>query len=56
MPVFLTSYSNVDGVMRKTVERFGRIDVLLKNTAIYVTWNSVRASSRNCLNRTACWK
>ncbi len=30
------SYSNVDGLMRETVGRFGRIDVLLNNAAIYV--------------------
>lgn len=31
------SYSNVEGLMRETVDRFGRIDVLLNNAAIYVT-------------------
>jgi 3-oxoacyl-[acyl-carrier protein] reductase len=31
------SYANVEGLMRETVDRFGRIDVLLNNAAIYVT-------------------
>jgi 3-oxoacyl-[acyl-carrier protein] reductase len=31
------SYSSVDGLMRETVGRFGHIDVLLNNAAIYVT-------------------
>ncbi len=31
------SYSDVEGLMRDTVNRFGRIDVLLNNAAIYVT-------------------
>lgn len=30
-------FSNVEGLMRETVERFGRIDVLINNAAIYVT-------------------
>jgi 3-oxoacyl-[acyl-carrier protein] reductase len=30
-------YSNVADLMRETLERFGRIDVLLNNAAIYVT-------------------
>lgn len=31
------SYFSVDGLMRETADRFGRIDVLLNNAAIYVT-------------------
>jgi 3-oxoacyl-[acyl-carrier protein] reductase len=31
------SFANVDGLMRETVKKFGRIDVLLNNAAIYVT-------------------
>jgi 3-oxoacyl-[acyl-carrier protein] reductase len=31
------SYSNVEGLIRETVNRLGRIDVLLNNAAIYVT-------------------
>lgn len=31
------SYSNVEGLMRETLERLGRVDVLLNNAAIYVT-------------------
>jgi 3-oxoacyl-[acyl-carrier protein] reductase len=31
------SYGNIDGLMRETRDRFGRIDVLLNNAAIYVT-------------------
>lgn len=31
------SYASVAGLMRETAERFGRIDVLLNNAAIYVT-------------------
>jgi 3-oxoacyl-[acyl-carrier protein] reductase len=30
-------YASVEGLMRETVDRFGRIDVLLNNAAIYVT-------------------
>jgi 3-oxoacyl-[acyl-carrier protein] reductase len=30
-------YLNVEGLMRETADRFGRIDVLLNNAAIYVT-------------------
>jgi len=33
----VTKYSNVEGLMRETVDKFGRIDVLLNNAAIYVT-------------------
>jgi 3-oxoacyl-[acyl-carrier protein] reductase len=31
------SYPSVEGLVRETVERFGRIDVLLNNAAVYVT-------------------
>jgi 3-oxoacyl-[acyl-carrier protein] reductase len=31
------NYANVEGLMRETVDRLGRIDVLLNNAAIYVT-------------------
>jgi 3-oxoacyl-[acyl-carrier protein] reductase len=31
------NYMNVEGLMRETADRFGRIDVLLNNAAIYVT-------------------
>lgn len=31
------SYPSIEGLMRETVERFGRIDVLLNNAAIYVS-------------------
>src|SRR5215471_20766951 len=31
------SFPSVEGLMRETVKRFGRIDVLLNNAAIYVT-------------------
>jgi 3-oxoacyl-[acyl-carrier protein] reductase len=31
------SYVNVEGLMRETADKFGRIDVLLNNAAIYVT-------------------
>ncbi len=33
----VTSYSNVEGLMRETLNKFGKIDVLLNNAAIYVT-------------------
>jgi 3-oxoacyl-[acyl-carrier protein] reductase len=33
----VTNYPNVEGLMRETVKKFGRIDVLLNNAAIYVT-------------------
>lgn len=33
----VTNYSNVQGLMRESLEKFGRIDVLLNNAAIYVT-------------------
>lgn len=35
--VDVTDYANVQSLMRETVDRFGRIDVLLNNAAIYVT-------------------
>lgn len=35
-PTDVRSYPSVEGLMRETVERFGRIDVLLNNAAIYV--------------------
>ena len=31
------SYSSIEGLMRETVDKFGRIDILLNNAAIYVT-------------------
>src|SRR5215470_1241119 len=31
------SFPSVEGLIRETVKRFGRIDVLLNNAAIYVT-------------------
>ena len=31
------NFFNVEGLMRETVDKFGRIDVLLNNAAIYVT-------------------
>jgi 3-oxoacyl-[acyl-carrier protein] reductase len=33
----VTKYTNVTGLMSETLQRFGRIDVLLNNAAIYVT-------------------
>ena len=33
----VTQFSNVEGLMRETVAKFGKIDVLLNNAAIYVT-------------------
>jgi 3-oxoacyl-[acyl-carrier protein] reductase len=30
-------WANVEGLMRETLDRFGRIDILLNNAAIYVT-------------------
>lgn len=33
----VTNFSNVQGLMQETVNKFGRIDVLLNNAAIYVT-------------------
>ena len=33
----VTKFSNVEGLMRETVNKFGKIDVLLNNAAIYVT-------------------
>lgn len=30
-------FTNVDGLMQETVKKFGRVDVLLNNAAIYVT-------------------
>src|SRR5437867_9518074 len=31
------SFADVEGLMRETVDRFGRLDILLNNAAIYVT-------------------
>jgi len=31
------SFADVEGLMRETVDRFGRVDILLNNAAIYVT-------------------
>ncbi|MGH7798900.1 MAG: SDR family NAD(P)-dependent oxidoreductase [Candidatus Binatia bacterium] len=31
------SFANIQGLMQETVKRFGRIDVLLNNAAIYIT-------------------
>jgi NAD(P)-dependent dehydrogenase (short-subunit alcohol dehydrogenase family) len=33
----VSHYANVQGLMRESLEKFGRIDVLLNNAAIYVT-------------------
>src|SRR3970282_2727512 len=33
----VTQFSNVEGLMRETVAKFGKIDVLLNNAAIHVT-------------------
>ena len=33
----VTNYANVEGLMKETLQRFGRINVLLNNAAIYVT-------------------
>jgi 3-oxoacyl-[acyl-carrier protein] reductase len=33
----VTQFSNVQGLMREAADKFGRIDVLLNNAAIYVT-------------------
>jgi len=33
----VTNYPNVEGLMRETVDKFGRIDVLINNAAIYIT-------------------
>lgn len=33
----VTRYGSIEGLMRETRDRFGRIDVLLNNAAIYVT-------------------
>lgn len=35
----VTQYENIEGLMKETRERFGHIDVLLNNAAIYVTQN-----------------
>jgi len=35
----VTKYENIEGLMKETLERFGHIDVLLNNAAIYVTQN-----------------
>ena len=31
------SFSNIEGLIRETVDKYGRVDVLLNNAAIYVT-------------------
>lgn len=36
-PTDVTKLASVEGLVRETVERFGRIDVLLNNAAIYVS-------------------
>ena len=33
----VTNYPNVESLMRETIAKFGKIDVLLNNAAIYVT-------------------
>jgi 3-oxoacyl-[acyl-carrier protein] reductase len=33
----VTQFSNVEGLMRETVAKFGKIDVLLNNAAIYIS-------------------
>ena len=33
----VTNFANVEGLMRESVEKYGKIDVLLNNAAIYVT-------------------
>jgi NAD(P)-dependent dehydrogenase (short-subunit alcohol dehydrogenase family) len=35
----VTQYENIEGLMKETLDRFGHIDVLLNNAAIYVTQN-----------------
>jgi 3-oxoacyl-[acyl-carrier protein] reductase len=35
----VTKYPNVEGLMQESVKKFGRIDVLLNNAAIYLTQN-----------------
>lgn len=35
----VTDFEDVQGMVQETVERFGRIDVLLNNAAVYVTQN-----------------
>lgn len=36
-PTDVRSFANIQGLIHETVKRFGRIDVLLNNAAIYVT-------------------
>jgi 3-oxoacyl-[acyl-carrier protein] reductase len=36
-PTDVRSFASVEGLMREAVEKFGRIDILLNNAAIYVT-------------------
>src|SRR5215831_6235896 len=36
-PTDVRSFPSVEGLMRETVKKFGRIDVLINNAAIYVT-------------------
>src|SRR5262245_49529668 len=60
------SFPNIEALMRETVDKYGRIDVLLNNAAIYVTqklwkgpveelaleeWDRVRSEERRCRER-----
>jgi 3-oxoacyl-[acyl-carrier protein] reductase len=35
----VTNFASVQGLMKETLEKFGRVDILLNNAAIYVTQN-----------------